>query len=112
MHEACSCLATPAGTLPWREALPAGGGGGEGGPASAASPPQEGCAAPLAPGSQISKEQVLQRKLECMEHPQLLFASMPCPKVRLAPWGAACLLPRAAARACANRAVPVAWCGH
>ncbi|KAL4421516.1 hypothetical protein ABPG75_010807 [Micractinium tetrahymenae] len=92
------------GTLPWRSereaAAPAATntttlGGGDSQLALLPSPPQDGSQAAAYTGGQqqqaggggggggggsLTKEQVLQRKLECLEQPQLLITSIPCPQ--------------------------------
>ena len=89
----------PAGTLPWRNEREAAPGTttatyGAGSADSLQlqlqllpSPPQEGSvvgegATPQQQQQQLlSKGEVLQRKLECLEQPQLLITSIPCPQV-------------------------------
>ncbi|EFN60093.1 hypothetical protein CHLNCDRAFT_133409 [Chlorella variabilis] len=87
------------GTLPWRGDGGGGGGCEVPGGQLLPSPPQDACAAgglssqpslPLGGGAgggsgRLSKDLVLQRKLECLDQPQLLFSSMACPKAEFTP---------------------------
>lgn len=103
----CATPALHAGTLPWRTdreaAAPAptntatpGGGGTDSQLAVLPSPPGDGSQAAAAWAQQqaagasgggggggpgLTKEQVLQRKLECLEQPELLVSNLPCPQV-------------------------------
>ncbi|KAL4855181.1 putative serine/threonine-protein kinase [Chlorella vulgaris] len=84
------------GTLPWRAErdAPPGGGTWAGGDVPAQllpSPPQDGQPGPLQGQQQAGagtgalrrdeeKEQIRQSKLQCLQQPQLLFSTMPCPQ--------------------------------
>jgi hypothetical protein len=108
---ACTVCPRPAGTLPWRSEREAAPGTtttyGAGGADSLQlqllpSPPQEGpvVGEGATPQQQqlLSKGEVLQRKLECLEQPQLLITSIPCPQVPSLP---------ARLPACAGPAAPL-----